>query len=104
MLLEPCVCFHIFIHVRVTKWPPIGKLLLTRVTICFLSIRTYSCQFSFSHLDFWSGNFFLIGLFPYHCLLVPFFTSLSIDTTSSFTDIVLHNDIDICRQKEENPM
>ena len=25
----------------------------------------------FSHLGFWSGNFFLIAPFPDHCLLVP---------------------------------
>ena len=30
------------------------------------------CQFSFSHLDFWSENFFLIATFPDHCLFVPF--------------------------------
>ena len=33
----------------------------------------------FSGLGFWSGNFFLIALFPDHCLLVPFYTSLCID-------------------------
>ena len=26
----------------------------------------------FSHLGFWSGNFFLIAPLPDHCLLVPF--------------------------------
>ena len=26
---------------------------------------------NFSHLGFWSGNFFLIAPFPDHCLLVP---------------------------------
>ena len=30
------------------------------------------CQFSFSHLGFWSRNFFLIAPFPDRCLLVPF--------------------------------
>ena len=25
MLFEPYVRFHIFIYVRVTEWPPIGK-------------------------------------------------------------------------------
>ena len=29
------------------------------------------CEFSFSHLGFWSENFFLIAPFPDHCL---FFT------------------------------
>ena len=27
----------------------------------------------FSHLGFWSGNLFLIALFPDLCLLVPFY-------------------------------
>ena len=42
MLFEPYVPvrFHMFIQVRVTEWPPIVKKLLTRLTICFLSIRT----------------------------------------------------------------
>ena len=32
---------------------------------------------AFSHLGFWSGNFFLIAPFPDRCLLVPFFKQLS---------------------------
>ena len=31
-----------------------------------------NCQFSFSHLGFWSRNLFLIAPFPDLCLLVPF--------------------------------
>ena len=30
----------------------------------------------FSHLGFWSGNFFLIVPFPDHCLLVSFYLNL----------------------------
>ena len=26
MLLSPYVCFHIFSYVKVTEWPPIGKI------------------------------------------------------------------------------
>ena len=26
VLLAPYVCFHIFSHVKVTEWPPIGKI------------------------------------------------------------------------------
>ena len=33
--------------------------------------RASESQF-FSHLGFWSGNFFLIAPFPDLCLLVPF--------------------------------
>ena len=32
----------------------------------------------FSHLGFWSGNFFLIDPFPYHCLLVSFLMQVNI--------------------------
>ena len=39
MLFEPFVRFHSLMLVRVTEWPCI-ELLLTRLTICFLSIST----------------------------------------------------------------
>ena len=35
-----CTFSHIFSSVRVTEWPPIGELLLTRLTICFLGISS----------------------------------------------------------------
>ena len=35
MLFELYLRFHVFSSVRVTEWPPIGKKLLTRLTICF---------------------------------------------------------------------
>ena len=38
-----------YVRFGVTGWPPIGRYLLTRLTICFLSIIP-GCQFSFSHL------------------------------------------------------
>ena len=31
-----------------------------------------NCQFSFSHLGFLSGKFFLMAPIPGHCLIVPF--------------------------------
>ena len=39
VLFEPYVRFHILSLVRVTEWLPIGQL-LTRLTMCFLGIRT----------------------------------------------------------------
>ena len=63
--------FHIFIYVRVAEWSPIGKWLRTRLAIRFLSISTLMSIW-FSHLGFWSENFFLIVQFPDHCPLVPF--------------------------------
>ena len=74
MLFEPCVRFHIFISIRVTEWPPIGKLLLTLLTMCFLNIRTLLSINCFPTSFFWSENFFLIAPFPDHCLLVPIYT------------------------------
>ena len=47
------------------------KELLIRLTICFQSVVP-NCRFSFTHLGFWSENFFLIAPFPDDCLLVPF--------------------------------
>ena len=41
-----------------------------------------NCQFAFSHLGFWSGNFFLTAPFPVHCLLESFLTTMSIDTSN----------------------
>ena len=42
MLFVPYMCFHSNRYPNLTKtiseWPPIGKKLLTRLAICFLSI------------------------------------------------------------------
>ena len=38
MLFGPYVRVHNFGSVRVSKWPPAGKILLTRLAICFLGI------------------------------------------------------------------
>ena len=40
-------------------------------------VSWYKClivSLVFSHLGFWSGNLFLVALFPDLCLLVPFYT------------------------------
>ena len=45
--------------------------------MCILT--KYKClivNLVFSHLGFWSANFFLIAPFPDHCLLVPFYRLL----------------------------
>ena len=54
MLFEPYVCFHIY-SVRVNEWPPIGKKLLTRRSICFLTL-----------FSFFSTSVLGIGFFS-HC-------------------------------------
>ena len=53
MLFEPNERLHIFIE---------GRLLGNRAHPVFDMFS--NCQFSFSLLDFWSGNFFLIEPFP----------------------------------------
>ena len=70
MLLAPYVCFHIL--VKVTEWPPIGKIAAHSAYEMFSWYKYLIVSFVFSHLGFWSGNLFLIAPFPDLCLLVPF--------------------------------
>ena len=72
MLFEAYVRFHIFSSSRVTEWPPIGELLLTRLLQYVFLAYVPKCHFSFfPPLGLWSGDFFLIAPFPDHYLLVP---------------------------------
>ena len=44
--------FHyMFVHIWVTEWPPFGKELLTRLTICSLCILTV-CNFGYLQVCF----------------------------------------------------
>ena len=70
MLLAPYVCFNIL--VKVTEWPPIGKIAAHSAYDMFYRIMYLIVTLFFSHLGFWSGNLFLIASFPDLCLLVPF--------------------------------
>ena len=82
MLLAPYVCFHIL--VKVTEWPPIGKIAAHSAydTCMFHGIKYLIVSLVFSHLGFWSGNLFLIAPFPDLCILVPF---------SNISDILFKN-------------
>ena len=73
MLLAPYVCFHIFSEVKVTEWPPIGKIAAHSAYEMFLWYKYLIVSLFFSHLGFWSGNLSLIAPFPDLCLLVPFY-------------------------------
>ena len=73
MLLAPYVCFHIFSYVKVTEWPPIGKIAAHSAYEMFSWYKYLIVSLVFSHLGFWSGNLFLIAPFPDLCLLVPFY-------------------------------
>ena len=57
-------------------WPPIGKVAARSAYDVFL-VTDCLIQF-FPHLGFWSGKFFLIALFPDHCLPLPFYTFQSV--------------------------
>ena len=72
MLLAPYVCFHIFSSVKVTEWPPIGKIAAHSAYEMFSWYKYLIVSLVFSRLGFWSGNLFLIAPFPDLCLLVPF--------------------------------
>ena len=72
VLLAPYVCFHIFSSVKVTEWPPIGKIAAHSAYEMFSWYHYLIVGLVFSHLGFWSGNLFLIAPFPDLCLLVPF--------------------------------
>ena len=63
---------YVFIFlVKLTEWPPIGKIAAHSVYDMFHGINYLIISLFFSHLGFWSGNLFLIAPFPDLCLLVP---------------------------------
>ena len=72
VLLAPYVCLHIFSSVKVTEWPPTGKIAAHAAYDMFSWCGCLIVGFVFSHLGFWSGNLFLVAPFPGLCLLVPF--------------------------------
>ena len=57
--------------VKVTEWPPIGKIAAHSAYEMFSWYKYLIVILVFSHLGFWSGNLFLIAPFPDFCLLVP---------------------------------
>ena len=61
MLLAPYVCFHIFSEIKVTEWPPIGKIAAHSAYEMFSWYKYLIVSLVFSHLGFWSGNLFLIA-------------------------------------------
>ena len=59
--------------VKVTEWPPIGKIAAHSAYDMFSWYKYLIVSLVFSHLDFWSGNLFLIAPFPDLCLFVPLY-------------------------------
>ena len=79
---------YVFIFfVKVTEWPPIGKIAAHSAYDMFHGIKYLIVSFVFSHLGFWSGNLFLIAPFPDLCLLVPFHIKFGFDWPSGFRDV-----------------
>ena len=62
-----------FSKVKVTEWPPIGKIAAHSAYEMFSWYKYLIVSLVFSHLGFWSGSLFLIAPFPDLCLLVLFF-------------------------------
>ena len=65
------VCIF-FSYVKVTEWPPIGKIAAHSAYEMFSWYKYPIVSLFFFHLGFWSRNLFLIAPFPDLCLLVPF--------------------------------
>ena len=57
VLLAPYVCFHIFSYVKVTEWPPIGKIAAHSAYEMFYGISTWLL------LWFFPTSVFGVGIF-----------------------------------------
>ena len=74
---------YVFIFlVKVTEWPPIGKIAAHSANEMFSWYQYLIVGLVFSHLDICSGNLFLIAPFPDLCLLVPFCVSRQSSSTT----------------------
>ena len=62
----------IFSQVKVAKWPPFGRELLIRFTVCSLCILAY-CSFSYFPLWFEGGTLVLLASVPGHYLSFTFY-------------------------------
>ena len=58
MLLAPYVCFHIFSEVKVTEWPPIGKIAAHSAYDMFHGIKYLNVSLFFPTSVFGVGIFF----------------------------------------------
>ena len=58
VLLAPYVCFQIFSSVKVTEWPPIGKIAAHSAYEMFSWYKYLVVSLFFSHFGFWSGSLF----------------------------------------------
>ena len=70
------MCVFIFLVVKVTEWPPIGKMAAHSAYEMFSWYQYLIVGLVFSHLGFWSGSLFLIAPFPDLFLLVPIYLDI----------------------------
>ena len=80
--------FSYFSEVKVTEWPPIGKIAAHSAYELFLWYKYLIVSLVFSHLGFWSGNLFLIAPFPDLCLLVPVMQLFFQTTNRQLCDVI----------------
>ena len=73
------ICHSNIKLVKVTEWPPIGKIAAHSAYEMFSWYKYLIVSLFFSHLGFWSGSLFLIEPFPGLCLLVLFFNQVGYD-------------------------
>ena len=72
MLFVPDVRFHMFSKIRVSEWPPIGKIAANSAYDMLPYYAYLIFNLAFYHLGSWSRKFFLIVQFPDCCLLFTF--------------------------------
>ena len=57
---------------KVAEWPPFGRELLIRFTVCYLFILTVIVILVIYHFGFEGGTLVLIASVPGHCLSFTF--------------------------------
>ena len=63
MLLAPCVCFRVFGWVKVTGWPPVGRMAARSAYGVFHGVGAWLLVWFFPASVFGVGVFFWLRLF-----------------------------------------
>ena len=69
--VSPHVCSYYFSSVLAAEWPPFGKELSTRLTVCSLGTLTV-CNLVFPRFGYVGVICVLIAAVPDHCILVVY--------------------------------
>ena len=82
--VSPWCVYIILSSVSVAQWPPFGKKLLTRLTICSICILTI-CNISyFPFLVFEGWSWVLIASVPDFCILVTLLPAFGVRVSVTF--------------------